>query len=229
MLRKAGKANHDFIGCKSSNLLNALQVSNYELKDRDAFMACHARRMSFSRKSNVRIISSFTLDKDLIISAYMQRKNLTIDEVDRSGSDYKKHKKGFKISWGLDYMGYSNFRDAAFKGEERCPITDSMNQVVEIAVEDTYLPISHDLPCISRKLLKEMIGLDISEELKLNVRNGRKKTEWEMELSCIDIAISKGMTVKLVKLYDGTDLNVADWRSGARRAEERCVAKTKAI
>lgn len=220
------KGSYDFVHCTETTFRNALRANSYELKDRDAVMPCHMRRMSISRKANVRIISSFNLDKDVVVSSFMQKQNLTIDQVDRLGSDYKKHKEGFRINWALDYMGYSSHFDKAFAVERTCPISDSMNQVVEIAVEDTYLPISHDLPCMSKKLLRDMVGLEILEELKLNVRNGREKVEWEMDVSCVDFALAKAMATKLVKLFDGTDLtSVENWQEGARLVEERCTKR----
>lgn len=108
-----------------------------------------------------------------------------------------------------------------------CPITSEMQQLVDIAVEDTYLPISHDLPCISRHLLKEMVGLDIQVALRRNVRNGGGNGDVQLQtnISCVDSAIARAMALKIVRLYDGTDLSVSnDWIEDARFVEARCAS-----
>jgi hypothetical protein len=215
------------IPCMTSTSLNALTVDTHALGTRDGLIACHTRRMSVPRRvHNVRFIASFNLEKDLVLSAYMQRKNLTIDKVDFNGTDYQHHKNTFRVLWSLDYMGYSNSYDGAFQDEKWCPISQHVQDLVNVAVEDTYLPISHDLPCISKLLLKEMVGLDVLDEVTVNVRGDGTKMPWEMDLSCVDIALSQGFTFKLLHLYDGTNLSlVEDWRGEARRVEETCVSR----
>lgn len=123
-------------------------------------------------------------------------------------------------------MGYSSYKDPAYNALVTCPITSEMQQVVDIAVEDTYLPISHDLPCISRKLLREMVGLDIQTTLMRNVRaGGDEPVKLEPRISCIDVAMARAMTVKIIRLFDGRDLSMSSaWREEARRAEEQCVS-----
>lgn len=121
-------------------------------------------------------------------------------------------------------MGYSNFKDRAFRPHTVCPLSDEMRDVIRIAANDTYLPISHDLPCLSKVLLQEMVGLEIGKTLHLNVRGNGKPAKWEMDLSCFDIEISKAMTSKMVMLYDATDLSDNYyWRQSAKRIDRRCA------
>lgn len=121
-------------------------------------------------------------------------------------------------------MGYTNFKDRAVRPHIVCPLSKEMIELIQIAANDTYLAISHDLPCMSKVLLRRMVGLEIGETLFLNVRGKGKKPAWDMELSCFDIEISKTMTAKMAMLYDGTDLSGNYyWRQGAKKMERRCV------
>lgn len=223
------KGSHNVIPCKGTAILNTLTVNKYELKDRDAVMPCRVRRTSISRNANVRFISSFNLDKEITLRLFMQQNNLTSSQLNRSSSEYQTRGKLLRPRWALDQMGYSG-PSPLFDSSQACPISEAMRTTVGVAVEDTYLPISHDLSCMSRKMLKDMVGLEVLEELKLNLRSGRKEVEWDMDVSCIDIAIAKAMTVKLVYLFDGTDLSSAkDWRERARRIEASCASNAKAF
>lgn len=121
-------------------------------------------------------------------------------------------------------MGYSNFKDRAFRPHIVCPLSQEMKDVVRIAAGDTFLPISHDLPCMSKVLIRKMVGLEIGETLHLNVRGNGKPAKWEHDLSCFDVEMSKAMTTKMAKLYDGTDLSDNYyWREGAKRIERKCI------
>lgn len=96
-----------------------------------------------------------------------------------------------------------------------------------MAVDDSFLPITHDLPCISKKLLVDKIGIKVKETLTLNVRNGEKKQQW-LDLSCADMELSKRMTQKMLNMYDGTDMEMdGEWISFARAKEADCVAGQK--
>lgn len=106
-----------------------------------------------------------------------------------------------------------------------------MQQLVDILVEDTFLPISHDLPCMSRILLQKMVGLDVNNDYKLNVRNpeGITLLNTDVDLSCIDVAISRAMALKMVRLFEETNLDEhfsEDWRARALSAEEKCVLQS---
>lgn len=81
------------------------------------------------------------------------------------------------------------------------------------------------MPCISKKLLKEMVGLDVQSVLRRNVRaGGGENLKLEPGISCIDVAVSKAMTVKILRLFDGRDLSMSSaWREEAMLAEEECV------
>jgi hypothetical protein len=109
-----------------------------------------------------------------------------------------------------------------------CPLTSPLSEVIEIAVMDTYVPTSHDLPCISRRLLKEMVGLEVQSEMRLNVRNGVLKSAWEEEKSCVDIELTKRLTQKMLRLYDGSSLDLThNWRTLARAKENGCRQKLR--
>lgn len=101
MLSDAGK-DLDILPCWETNLLNALEANSYKLGDRDALMVCHVRRMSLSRERPARIISSFNLEKDMVISAFMEQKNLTIEQVDKNSTVFQDFKEGFKKTWQLE-------------------------------------------------------------------------------------------------------------------------------
>jgi hypothetical protein len=207
--------------CRPTTVLNALQVYNRKFSS-DVLIPCHTRRMSIPRSADVRIITSFNLEKDMVTSAFLQRTNRTIDELDRTSEEYISHKRNFNILWSLDYMGYTARKDSALEGE-RCPVSPMVKDIISVAVMDTYLPISHDLPCISHTLLERMVGIEILSEVKLNVRNGKETPVWELEKSCVDIELTKGLTVKLLDLYDGTQLDISgDWRNEARQSEMKC-------
>lgn len=120
-------------------------------------------------------------------------------------------------------MGYTNFKDQDIEPHIVCPLTREMIHLIHIATADTYLPVSHDLPCMSRVLLRSMVGLEVGDTLFLNVR-GKGKPSWDMELSCFDVEIAKAMTAKMAMLYDGTDLSgVYEWRQSAKEMEQRCI------
>lgn len=92
----------DTLPCWETSLLNALEANSHEITDRDALMVCHIRRMSLSRERPARIISSFNLEKDMVISAYMEQKNLTIELVDKNSTDFLKFMEGFKRTWQIE-------------------------------------------------------------------------------------------------------------------------------
>lgn len=92
----------DILPCWETNLLNALEANWYNLTDRDALMVCHIRRMSVSRERPARIISSFNLEKDMVISAFMEQKNLTIEQVDRNSTLFLDFREGFKKTWQME-------------------------------------------------------------------------------------------------------------------------------
>jgi hypothetical protein len=221
---KQAKGKLSIADCRESDSKNAMRIG-WETFEADTLVPCHVRRMSIPRATEVRVIASFNLEKDMVMSAYMQWKNLTVEQVDKNGDDWLEYKKTFKILWSLDYMGYADSHVRGFR-EETCPMSDHVKSLVETAVHDTYLPVSHDLPCISYKLVKDMLGLEILNEVQTNIRSGIGHAEWELDLSCVDIALSRGFTSKLLSLYDGTDLSKSDdWRGVARRKERDCHGK----
>lgn len=74
-----------------------------------------------------------------------------------------------------------------------------------------------------------MVGLDVKEGPRLNVRDSNSTRPMtkkkETSLSCIDDAIAKAMTLKLVRLFEGMDsfeFPQGDWRAAARSIEEQC-------
>jgi hypothetical protein len=221
MIREAeGKV--DVTECRSSILENAIRVIGLANLKRDTIVSCHTRRMSIPRSVNVRIITSFNLEKDMLTSAFLQWKNLTIAEFDRSGDEYSTFKNNFQICWSLIYMGYAENDDDVIRSAT-CPLSSALLGMIDIAIMDTYLPISHDLPCISRRLLLDMVGLKVKSEMRLNVRNGISNPTWEHDKSCVDVEITKRLTQKMLALFDGTSLDLTrDWRAHARAKDDEC-------
>jgi hypothetical protein len=221
MIREA-EGRVDVTDCRLTNLQNAVRVLDLAKEARDVIISCHTRRMSIPRSMDVKIITSFNLEKDMLISAFLQTKNITIAELDRSRDEYSAFKSDFEICWSLVYMGYVENDDYLIQSAT-CPLSEPLSEIIDIAVMDTHIPISHDLPCISRRLLKEMVGLEINSEKRLNVRNGVLTSAWEEDKSCVDIELTKRLTRKMLRLYDGSRLDLThNWRARARAKENEC-------
>lgn len=128
------------------------------------------------------------------------------------------------------YFGYTAYKEEPYRKFLTCPISSTMQQFVDIAAEDTFLPISHDLPCVSRKLLWNIAGIDVMDGVpRLNVRDSNSSRpltqEKETDLSCIDEALAKALALKLVRLFEGRDsldIPPGDWKSVVRGVEEKC-------
>lgn len=91
-------------------------------------------------------------------------------------------------------------------------------------MDDTFLPITRDLPCISRTLLQKEVDLVLKKEMRLNVRNGgAKQPNWVLEKSCVHIEISRRLTQKMLRMYDRTEMDEGDgWHERARAKDEEC-------
>lgn len=84
-----------------------------------------------------------------------------------------------------------------------------------------------DLPCISKKLLSFHLRLEIKEPIAANAHSGKGGESFDIDKGCVDDALVHGLTAKLLKMYDGTNLSKADdWREYARRMERDCSGIT---
>lgn len=119
-------------------------------------------------------------------------------------------------------MGYASSRDPELPSEG-CPLSGRTKGLVDAAVHDTFLPITLDLPCISKKLLSFHLRLNIDEATTANAHSGEGGEGVDDVKGCVDDALAYGMTAKLLKMYDGTNLSkVQNWREFARRTERDC-------
>lgn len=77
---------------------------------------------------------------------------------------------------------------------------------------------------MSRTLLRKEVGVVIKKEVRLNVRNGlARQADWVLEKSCVDIELSRLLTQKMVRMYDGTEMDAGDgWRERARAKDKEC-------
>jgi hypothetical protein len=73
MIREA-EGNVDVTDCRSTTLQNAIRGMDLTNEGRDAIIFCHTRRMSIPRSLDVKIITSFNLEKDMLTSAFLQTK-----------------------------------------------------------------------------------------------------------------------------------------------------------
>lgn len=92
--------------CEKSLVENSLNVPRFAARSagRDALVSCHVRRMAIPRTTDARILTSFNLEKDMVLSAYLQEKNLTAATYDRMSDDFVRFKREFRIFWALIYM-----------------------------------------------------------------------------------------------------------------------------
>lgn len=210
------------VECKKLRSENSMRVA-LDTFDSDIFMACSTRRMSIPRGQEVRFISSFNMERDIVMSAFMEENRLSADKVDKNATSYVDFRKKFKILRSLDYMGYTNSYEEEFQ-KEQCPMSNHTQALVSSAVNDTFLPVSLDLPCISTKLMDLLLGLEITHDVKAKAHIGQEQEDFDPELSCVDDELTYRFTTKLLKMYDGSDLTkIADWRGEARRSERECA------
>lgn len=113
MIRRQAQLGHkeefEVIPCRNDKILNTLAVSRYQVrnKSKNAILTCHLRRVAFARRPDVRIISSFFVQKDMVLSKYLQGRSLNLsllagDDISiRNTPDYKEFVEGFKIDWQL--------------------------------------------------------------------------------------------------------------------------------
>lgn len=114
MIRRQAQLGHkdtfQVIPCHSDKVLNTLAVSRYEVKDnsKNFILTCHLRRVVFARRSDVRIISSFFVEKDMVLSKYLHRRSLNLSSHEgnydaiRKSPDYSEFVENFKIDWQLE-------------------------------------------------------------------------------------------------------------------------------
>lgn len=211
--------------CNGSRLENSISLAVEEF-NKSVFTICSIRRMSVPRNVIIHPISSFNLDRDILTAAYMEEKNLPLEKVDKSGESWKEFKAGYSAFSSLDFMGYSSSQDAELTSEA-CPLSNDTQGIVNGAVADTFLPISMDLPCISKKLLSFHLKLEIDEPITANAHSGKRGEGIDSDKGCVEDALVYGLTAKMLKMYDGTKLSQADdWRELARRMERDCSGIT---
>lgn len=92
--------------CPNSLVENSLNVPRFagRFPGRDTLVSCHLRRMSIPRGTDARIITSFNLETDMVLLAYLQEKDLTVDTYDRMSAEFLSLKRDFRIFWALIYM-----------------------------------------------------------------------------------------------------------------------------
>lgn len=114
MIRRQAQLGHkdtfQVIPCHSDKVLNSLAVSRYQIKDenKNSILTCHLRRAVFARRSDVRLISSFFVEKDMVQSKYLQMRGLNLSfhesnyDALRKSSDYADFVENYKIDWQLE-------------------------------------------------------------------------------------------------------------------------------
>lgn len=123
-------------------------------------------------------------------------------------------------------MGYTSSHDIDLRNE-KCPLSNRTQGLINAAVQDTFLPITMDLPCISKKMLSFHLKLEIEEPITANAHAGTGGEKMDSDKGCVDDALVQGLTAKLLKMYDGTNLSkVDDWREYSRRVERDCSGIT---
>lgn len=114
MIRRQAQLGHkstfQVIPCHSDKVLNTLAVSRYRVKDqsKNSILTCHLRRVVFARRPDVRIISSFFVEKDMVLSKYLHKRDLNLSLYDgnynslRKSPEYTDFVENFKIDWQLE-------------------------------------------------------------------------------------------------------------------------------
>lgn len=101
----AASENFDTLSCDSNKVVTSLAVSSFAFGKRNGFVSCRMRRVVFAQRPDVRLITSFFLDKEFVFSSFLQERglNLSIDSHRRGLSlpDFNSFVDKFQMNWQL--------------------------------------------------------------------------------------------------------------------------------
>lgn len=101
----AASKNFDMFSCDSNKIANSLAVASFAVENRSLFLSCPMRRVVFAQRPDVRLITSFFLEKELVFSNYLEERDLNLssdlDAMADRVEDYNLFLEKFQINWQI--------------------------------------------------------------------------------------------------------------------------------